>query len=99
MCRLNARKSCESNRTEIEDRKLGFVVLWLGGAVWGDCDVECYLCGRDPLTGKDFEYRRKWSRDRLEHLASIFAIDCLTYAIMSNQAHQILRSRPDIAAT
>ena len=67
--------------------------------LWNRCVRRSYLCGRDPLTGKDYEYRRQWSRDRLEHLASIFAIDCLTFAIMSNHTHQILRSRPDIAAT
>lgn len=67
--------------------------------LWNRCVRRCFLCGQDPLTGKDFEYRRQWSRDRLEHLASIFAIDCLTFSIMSNHTHQILRSRPDIAAT
>ena len=39
------------------------------------------------------------SRERLEHLASIFGVDCLAFAILSNHTHQILRSRPDIVAT
>ena len=67
--------------------------------VWNRCVRRAYLCGQDPVTGKDFEYRRSWARERLEHLASVFAIDCLTYSIMSNHTHQILRSRPDIVAT
>lgn len=67
--------------------------------LWNRCVRRSYLCGHDPLTGNDYEYRRHWSRDRLEHLASIFAIDCLTFAIMSNHTHQILRSRPDLVAT
>jgi hypothetical protein len=29
-------------------------------------------------------------------LASVFAIDCLTFAVLSNHLHLILRSRPDI---
>ena len=65
--------------------------------IWNRCVRRAFLCGKDPLTGKDFEHRRQWARERLEHLASIFAIDCITFAILSNHTHQILRSRPDIA--
>ncbi len=64
--------------------------------VWNRCVRQAYLCGQDPLTGRDFEHRRQWARERLEHLASVFAIDCITFSIMSNHTHQILRSRPDI---
>ena len=64
--------------------------------VWNRCVRRAFLCGQDPLTGKDFEHRRQWARQRLEHLASVFAIDCITYSIMSNHTHQILRSRPDV---
>lgn len=60
------------------------------------CVRRAFLCGDDPLTGKSFEHRREWIRDRLESLASIFAIDCLTFAVLSNHLHLILRSRPDI---
>ena len=67
--------------------------------VWNRCVRRAFLCGHDPVTGKDFEHRRRWARERLEHLASIFAIDCLTFSIMSNHTHQILRSRPDIVDT
>ena len=64
--------------------------------VWNRCVRRAFLCGQDPLTGNDFEHRRQWARKRLEHLASVFAIDCITFSIMSNHTHQILRSRPDI---
>ena len=64
--------------------------------VWNRCVRRAFLCGQDPLTGRDFEHRRQWGRRRLEHLASVFAIDCITFSIMSNHTHQILRSRPDI---
>lgn len=57
-----------------------------------------YLAGEDALSGKDFSYRREWIRRRLESLASVFGIDVLTYAVMSNHAHTVLLSRPDVVA-
>ena len=60
------------------------------------CVRRAFLCGIDPLSGKDYDYRRTWIRDRLEFLASVFAVDCLTYTVMSNHIHLVLRSRPDI---
>ncbi len=64
---------------------------------WNRCVRRLVLCGIDPITGADCEYRREWSRARLLHLASVFAIEVLTYAIMGNHTHMVLRSRPDIA--
>lgn len=60
------------------------------------CVRRAFLCGEDTVSGQSFEHRRQWIRDRLEFLASVFAIDCLTFAVMSNHLHLILRSRPDI---
>ena len=60
------------------------------------CVRRAFLCGSDPVSGNSYEHRREWIRERLEFLASVFAIDCLTFAIMSNHIHLILRSRPDI---
>ncbi len=65
--------------------------------VWNRCVRQARLCGIDPVTGIDREYRKQWSRQRLEHLAGIFAIEVLTYAILENHTHQVLRSRPDVA--
>jgi hypothetical protein len=62
------------------------------------CALRAFLCGTDEQTGKSFEHRREWIRQRLEFLASVFGIDCLTYAVMSNHIHLILRSRPDVVA-
>ena len=62
----------------------------------GRCVRRAFLCGNDPYTGKCYEHRRAWIRDRLEFLASIFGIDCLTYSVMHNHMHLVLRSRPDI---
>ncbi|MFN9912925.1 MAG: hypothetical protein ACK53L_10085, partial [Pirellulaceae bacterium] len=43
-------------------------------------------------------FRREWIRARLECLASVFGLDVLTYAILSNHMHVILRTRPDVVA-
>lgn len=60
------------------------------------CVRRAYLCGLDPLTGIDYDYRREYSLQRLKRLASCFAIDLISFSIMSNHTHQILRSRPDV---
>ena len=58
-----------------------------------------FICGYDELLGIDYEHRREWFRDREEFLASIYAIDIITFAIMHNHHHQLLRTRPDIVKT
>ncbi|MEP3478178.1 MAG: hypothetical protein ABJZ55_02915 [Fuerstiella sp.] len=60
------------------------------------CVRRAWLAGKDPVSGKDFSKRKEWIRRRMECLASVFAVDVLTYAILSNHMHQILRNRPDV---
>jgi REP element-mobilizing transposase RayT len=62
------------------------------------CVRRTRLAGLDPLTGRDYSFRREWIRARLEALASVFGIDVLTYAVLSNHVHAILRNRPDVVA-
>jgi REP element-mobilizing transposase RayT len=62
------------------------------------CVRRAFLAGVDRATGKDYSFRKEWIRRRMEALASVFAVDVLSYAVMSNHLHQILRNRPDVCA-
>ena len=62
------------------------------------CVRKAFLAGVDEKTGIDFSFRREWIRRRMEALASVFGVDVLTYAILSNHMHLILRNRPDVVA-
>lgn len=55
------------------------------------CVRRAYLCGFDLLTGRNFDHRKGWVRDRLKLLSEIFLIDVLNYALMSTHAHMMLR--------
>jgi len=63
------------------------------------CVRRAFLCGKDDYSGKSFEHRRGWVRERLKLLAGVFSIDICGYAVMSNHLHVILRSRPDMEKT
>jgi len=63
------------------------------------CVRRAFLCGFDPVTGRDFSHRKVWVLDRLRFLSSIFAVDVIAYSVMDTHLHNILRLRPDIAAT
>lgn len=60
------------------------------------CVRRAFLAGSDKDSGNDYSYRREWIRRRMEVLASVFAIDVLTYSILSNHYHIVLRNRPDV---
>lgn len=60
------------------------------------CVRQAFLAGLDLFSGKSYEFRRECIRRRLELLSAVFGMDVLTYAILSNHLHIVLRSRPDI---
>jgi len=62
------------------------------------CVRRAHLAGEDPVTGKNYGHRREWIRCRMERLASVFGLDVLTYAILSNHLHIVVRTRPDVIA-
>ena len=62
------------------------------------CVRRAFLCGEDVDSGRSYDHRKQWIWERLEFLASIFGIDLLTYTVMSNHLHLVLRSRPDVVA-
>ncbi|MCI5107971.1 MAG: hypothetical protein MRY76_14785 [Pseudomonadales bacterium] len=62
------------------------------------CVRRAYLCGDDPVTGKNFDHRKRWLVERIKQLASYYAIDICAYAVMSNHYHLVLHVDQNSAA-
>ena len=50
-----------------------------------------FLCGVDPVTGRDFSHRKAMIEAWLETLCGLFAVDCAGFAVMDNHLHLLLR--------
>ena len=65
------------------------------------CIVRCvwkaFLCGENPLFGKNYDHRKECIRLRLQQLAAVSGIDICGYGVMSNHFPIVLRVRPDLA--
>ena len=61
----------------------------------GHCVNRCvrrgYLCGQDPVSGRNFEHRRGWIWVMLEFLANTMAIEVLGYAVQRTRSAQNCR--------
>lgn len=82
------------NRREIFDPDKVSVMHCINRAV-----RRAMLCGIDKFSGKSYEHRRDWVKERLIYLAQYYGIDVLGYAVMGNHLHVILRNRPDVVET
>lgn len=58
----------------------------------------CFLLGNDDASGRNFDHRRIWIEELLQQFAACFGIDLLTFSLLSNHYHLILRTRPDLVA-
>ena len=59
------------------------------------CVRRAYLCGDDPVSGRNFDHRKRWLVVRIKELAENFAIDVCAYAVMSNHYHLVLHVNQD----
>ncbi len=56
------------------------------------CVRRAHLCGFDRLTGRSFNHRREWIRKRLAFLGNLFSMEIVSYSLMTNHIHTLLRN-------
>ena len=58
-----------------------------------------FLLGHGPLSGKNFDHRKRWIEEKLQLLAVCYGVNLLAFTCISNYIHLVLRSRPDVVQT
>lgn len=53
------------------------------------CVRNSFLCGKDPITGRNYEHRKEALIERMLFLAQYFAVSISAYTIMSNHFHLV----------
>ncbi len=61
------------------------------------CVRRAFLCGDDPVSGKNLDHRKRWLFIRIKQLAAQFSVEPCAYAIMSNHYHLVLHVDHDRA--
>lgn len=83
----------QSRREVIVPEEVGMYHVWVRTV------RQAFLCGVDPYTGKNYDYRRNWICAFEETLAGLYAIEIAFHAEMSNHLHLVIRNRPDVVKT
>lgn len=60
------------------------------------CVRRAFLYGEDLYSGKNYNHRKNWIKNRLKFLIQIYCIEVLACALMDNHQHTMLRTRPDL---
>ena len=60
------------------------------------CVRRAFLCGQDPESNINYDYRRQWLENRILELANYFAIEVFSYAVMHNHYHLVVYSDPKL---
>ena len=58
------------------------------------CVRRSYLCGHDRTTGKDYNHRKAWFKERLFHLAKYFPVAVDAFSILDNHFHLVVYYDP-----
>lgn len=61
------------------------------------CVRRSFLCGYDKVARKDYSHRQGCIEERIRLIASLFAIDLCSYAILSNHYHLVIKLAPEQA--